>query len=115
MSSEATTTSTILRARSTSYRALGAAPPEFAHVPMILGADGERLSKRHGAVSVLQYRDEGYLPEAVFNYLARLGWSHGDEELFSVSQFVEWFDLGHISARPLNSTRKSWRGSITST
>ena len=65
------------------YRALGAPLPEFAHVPMILGPDGERLSKRHGAVSVLQYRDDGYLPEALVNYLARLGWSHGDEEMFS--------------------------------
>ena len=92
------------------YRALGAAPPEFAHVPMILGADGERLSKRHGAVSVLQYRDEGYLPEAVLNYLARLGWSHGDDELFSVSQFVEWFDLAHISRSPaqFNPEKLAW-------
>src|SRR5205085_711607 len=69
------------------FRALGAALPEFGHVPMILGADGERLSKRHGAVSVMQYRDEGYLPEALLNYLARLGWSHGDDELFSTRQF----------------------------
>ena len=80
------------------YRALGAQLPKFAHVPMILGADGERLSKRHGAVSVMQYLDEGYLPEAVVNYLARLGWSHGDEEVFSREQLVEWFDLEHISA-----------------
>jgi glutamyl-tRNA synthetase len=64
---------------------------------MILGADGERLSKRHGAVSVLQYRDEGYLPEALLNYLARLGWSHGDEEIFSRDQLVSWFDLKHVS------------------
>jgi glutamyl-tRNA synthetase len=82
------------------YRALGAALPEFAHVPMILGADGERLSKRHGAVSVLQYRDDGYLPEAMINFLARLGWSHGDAEVFPVKQFVEWFDLEHISRSP---------------
>jgi glutamyl-tRNA synthetase len=82
------------------YKALGATLPKFAHVPMILGADGERLSKRHGAVSVLQYRDDGYLPEALVNYLARLGWSHGDEEIFSREQLVEWFDLGHISASP---------------
>ena len=61
---------------------------QFAHVPMILGADGERLSKRHGAVSVMQYRDDGFLPEAMVNYLARLGWSHGDEEMFSREQFV---------------------------
>ena len=80
------------------FRALGSALPEFAHVPMILGADGERLSKRHGAVSVMQYHDEGYLPETLVNYLARLGWSHGDEEVFSREQLVEWFDLEHISA-----------------
>jgi glutamyl-tRNA synthetase len=82
------------------YRALGAALPKFAHVPMILGADGERLSKRHGAVSVTQYRDDGYLPEALVNYLARLGWSHGDAEMFSREQLVEWFDLEHISQSP---------------
>jgi len=82
------------------YRALGAALPAFAHVPMILGQDGERLSKRHGAVSVMQYRDEGYLPEALVNYLARLGWSHGDEELFSREQLVEWFDFEHVSQSP---------------
>jgi len=82
------------------FRALEAPLPEFAHVPMILGADGERLSKRHGAVSVTQYRDEGFLPEALANYLARLGWSHGDEEQFTMPQFVEWFDLGHVSRSP---------------
>ena len=82
------------------YRALGADLPHFAHVPMILGADGQRLSKRHGAVSVLQYRDEGYLPDALVNYLARLGWSHGDEEMFSREQLVEWFDLEHVSRSP---------------
>jgi len=82
------------------FRALGATLPEFAHVPMILGADGERLSKRHGAVSVLQYRDEGFLPEALVNYLARLGWSHGDDEVFSLAQIDAWFDLGHVSRSP---------------
>jgi glutamyl-tRNA synthetase len=82
------------------YQALGAALPKFAHVPMILGADGERLSKRHGAVSVMQYRDEGFLPEALVNYLARLGWSHGDDEMFSREQLVEWFDLEHVSQSP---------------
>ncbi|MDP2239489.1 MAG: glutamate--tRNA ligase [Burkholderiales bacterium] len=82
------------------YRALGAALPKFAHVPMILGQDGERLSKRHGAVSVMQYRDEGYLPEALLNYLARLGWSHGNEEKFSSAQLIEWIDLEHISKSP---------------
>jgi len=91
-------------------RALDAEPPAFAHVPMILGADGERLSKRHGAVSVMQYRDEGYLPEAMLNYLARLGWSHGDEEVFSMRQMVEWFDLAHISKSParFNPEKLSW-------
>jgi len=82
------------------YRALGAKLPEFAHVPMILGADGERLSKRHGAVSVMQYEEEGFLPEAIINYLARLGWSHGNDEKFSRDQLVEWFDLEHISKSP---------------
>jgi len=92
------------------FRALGARLPEFAHVPMILGADGERLSKRHGAVSVTQYRDEGYLPEALVNYLARLGWSHGDEEIFPAEKFVEWFDLAHVSRSPaqFNPEKLAW-------
>ena len=81
-------------------RAIGAPLPEYAHVPMILGHDGERLSKRHGAVSVLQYDEDGYLPEALLNYLARLGWSHGDDEVFDLKQLVQWFDLGHISRSP---------------
>jgi glutamyl-tRNA synthetase len=79
------------------FKALGAPLPSFAHVPMILGPDGEKLSKRHGAVSVMQYRDDGFLPEAMVNYLARLGWSHGDEEVFSRDELVEWFELDHIS------------------
>jgi len=92
------------------FRALGAKLPEFAHVPMILGADGERLSKRHGAVSVTQYRDEGFLPEALVNYLARLGWSHGDAEIFSMQQLVEWFDLRHVSRSParFDAEKLSW-------
>jgi glutamyl-tRNA synthetase len=92
------------------YRALGATLPKFAHVPMILGADGERLSKRHGAVSVMQYRDDGYLPEALVNYLARLGWSHGDEEMFSREQLIKWFDLEHInqSAARFNPEKLAW-------
>jgi len=69
-------------------------------VPMILGSDGERLSKRHGAVSVMQYFEDGFLPEALVNYLARLGWSHGDDEQFSREQLVEWFDLEHVSQSP---------------
>ena len=79
------------------YRALGANLPLFAHLPMILGADGERLSKRHGAVSVMQYFEDGYLPEALNNYLARLGWSHGDAEKFSLQQMVEWFNFEKVS------------------
>jgi glutamyl-tRNA synthetase len=92
------------------YRALGAALPKFVHVPMILGSDGERLSKRHGAVSVMQYRDEGYLPEAVVNYVARLGWSHGDDEMFPREKLVEWFDLEHISKSParFDSEKLTW-------
>ena len=82
------------------FNAIGKTLPAFAHLPMILGADGERLSKRHGAVSVMQYRDEGFLPEALLNTLARLGWSHGDAEVFPVKQMVEWFDLGHVSRSP---------------
>ena len=79
------------------YHALGAQVPTFAHLPMILGADGQKLSKRHGAVSVMQYRDDGFLPHAVLNYLVRLGWSHGDQEIFSRAQMVELFDVGHVN------------------
>ena len=78
------------------FRALDAPLPSFGHVPVILGDDGLKLSKRRGAVSVLAYRDDGYLPEAMVNYLARLGWSHGDEELFTREQLVEWFDTRHL-------------------
>jgi len=81
-------------------KALGAEIPHYAHVPMILGSDGKRLSKRHGAVSVMQYRDEGYLPEALINYLVRLGWSHGDQEIFSRDEMVQFFDLKDISRSP---------------
>jgi glutamyl-tRNA synthetase len=92
------------------FNALAKRLPQFGHVPMILGSDGERLSKRHGAVSVTQYRDEGYLPEALVNYLARLGWSHGDEEIFSSEQLVQWFDLEHVSRSPaqFNPEKLSW-------
>lgn len=79
------------------YHALGAPVPKFAHLPMILGDDGKRLSKRHGAVSVLQFRDMGYLPEALLNYLVRLGWSAGDKEIFSVDEMIDAFDLAHVS------------------
>ena len=91
-------------------KALGATIPQYAHVPMILGSDGERLSKRHGAVSVMQYAEDGFLPEALTNYLVRLGWSHGDEEIFSMQQFIEWFDLRHISksAAQFNPEKLRW-------
>jgi glutamyl-tRNA synthetase len=81
-------------------KALGADLPQYGHVPMILGPDGEKLSKRHGAVSVTQYRDAGYLPEAMVNYLSRLGWSHGDDELFSTVQLTSWFDGAHLAKSP---------------
>jgi glutamyl-tRNA synthetase len=91
-------------------RALGATPPVYAHVPMILGEDGSRLSKRHGAVSVMQYREEGYLPEALLNYLVRLGWSHGDQEIFSVDEMIEFFDIHkvHGAASTFNPDKLMW-------
>ena len=82
------------------FNALGAPLPLFGHVPVILGDDGQKLSKRRGAVSVTAYEEAGYLPEAMLNYLARLGWSHGDEELFSREQLVQWFDGQHLSKSP---------------
>jgi len=90
--------------------ALGATVPQYAHLSMILGDDGQKLSKRHGAVSVMQYDEDGYLPEAVLNYLARLGWSHGDDEIFSMEQFCQWFDLDHItpSAAQFNTEKLNW-------
>ncbi len=81
-------------------QALSAPIPQYAHVPMILGADGRRLSKRHGAVSVLQYRDEGFLPQALLNYLVRLGWSHGDQEVFTLDDLVQLFDLQDVNKAP---------------
>jgi glutamyl-tRNA synthetase len=91
-------------------QALNAQIPQYAHLSMILGDDGQKLSKRHGAVSVMQYDEDGYLPEAVLNYLARLGWSHGDDEVFSMAQFCEWFDLDHItpSAAQFNTEKLNW-------
>ncbi|MGB7481881.1 MAG: glutamate--tRNA ligase [Burkholderiaceae bacterium] len=91
-------------------RALGAEVPLYGHVPMILGADGEKLSKRHGAVSVMEYPAQGYLPEAMLNYLARLGWSHGDDEIFSMQEFCAWFDLNHLSKSPaqFNPEKLAW-------
>jgi glutamyl-tRNA synthetase len=90
--------------------ALGAKPPVYAHLPMILGPDGTKLSKRHGAVSVLQYRDEGFLPEAVLNYLARLGWSHGDQEIFTIEEMVRLFDIADVnkSASAFNVEKLAW-------
>jgi glutamyl-tRNA synthetase len=91
-------------------RALGAPLPEYGHVPMILGADGEKLSKRHGAVSVMEYPAQGFLPEAMLNYLARLGWSHGDDEIFSMDQFCQWFDVEHLNKSPaqFNPEKLAW-------
>ena len=80
--------------------ALGASPPRYAHVPMILGPDGQRLSKRHGAVGVMQFRDDGYLPEALLNQLVRLGWSHGDQEIFSREEMIEHFDVADVNRAP---------------
>jgi len=82
------------------FRALGAPLPRYGHCPIILGDDGQKLSKRRGAVSVTAYRDAGYLPEAMLNYLARLGWSHGDDELFTREQMVQWFDGSHLAKSP---------------
>jgi glutamyl-tRNA synthetase len=92
------------------YEALGAPVPTFAHCAMILGDDGAKLSKRHGAVSVMQYRDEGYLPNALNNYLVRLGWSHGDQEIFSQEEMIEFFSLKAISksASAFNTEKLLW-------
>jgi glutamyl-tRNA synthetase len=91
-------------------RAIGAPLPLYGHLPMILGADGEKLSKRHGAVSVMDYPAQGYLPEAMLNYLARLGWSHGDDEIFSMEQFCQWFDLNNLTRSPaqFNPEKLNW-------
>jgi glutamyl-tRNA synthetase len=90
--------------------ALGHQPPVYAHLPMILGSDGAKLSKRHGAVSVLQYRDDGFLPEALLNYLARLGWSHGDQEIFSIEEMVRLFDIADVnkSASAFDLDKLTW-------
>ena len=91
-------------------RALSQEPPKYAHVPMILGDDGARLSKRHGAVSVMQYRDDGFLPEALLNYLVRLGWSHGDQEIFSLDEMIELFDIDAVNkaASTFNTEKLLW-------
>jgi glutamyl-tRNA synthetase len=90
--------------------ALGYTPPVYAHLPMILGPDGTKLSKRHGAVSVLQYRDEGFLPEALLNYLVRLGWSHGDQEVFSIEEMIRLFDIADVnkSAAAFDPEKLAW-------
>jgi glutamyl-tRNA synthetase len=92
------------------FKALGADVPVFAHLPMILGDDGARLSKRHGAVSVMSYRDAGYLPEALLNYLVRLGWSHGDQEIFSIDEMISLFDIVDVnkSASAFNTDKLLW-------
>ncbi|MEM8548863.1 MAG: glutamate--tRNA ligase family protein, partial [Pseudomonadota bacterium] len=92
------------------FQALGAEPPVFAHVPMILGDDGARLSKRHGAVNVLDYRDNGYLPDALLNYLVRLGWSHGDQEVFSREEMIALFDIDDVNsaASAFNTEKLNW-------
>ena len=91
-------------------QALGAPLPQYGHLPMILGTDGEKLSKRHGAVSVMDYPAQGFLPEAMLNYLSRLGWSHGDDEVFSMQQMIEWFDLDHLTKSPaqFNPEKLTW-------
>ena len=92
------------------YQAMGWSVPEFAHLPMILGDDGARLSKRHGAVSVMQYADDGYLPEGLLNYLVRLGWSHGDQELFNREEMIELFELTNVNRAPsaFNTEKLNW-------
>jgi glutamyl-tRNA synthetase len=92
------------------FRALGKEPPVYAHLPTVLNEQGEKMSKRNGAKPVTQYRDEGYLPDAMVNYLARLGWSHGDDEIFSRAQFLEWFNLDHLgrSAAQFDEAKLRW-------
>ena len=92
------------------FEALGAKVPVFAHLPTVLNEQGEKMSKRNGAKAVTQYRDEGYLPDAMVNYLARLGWSHGDDEIFSRAQFLAWFDLDHLgrSAGQFDEAKLRW-------
>ena len=92
------------------FDALGIAAPTYAHIPLILDPDGKKLSKRHGAASVLEYRNLGYLPEALLNYLVRLGWSHGDQEIFSIDEMIELFDIGQVNkaATALNPDKLAW-------
>jgi glutamyl-tRNA synthetase len=92
------------------FQALGKVPPVYAHLPTVLNEQGEKMSKRNGAKAVTQYRDEGYLPDAMVNYLARLGWSHGDDEIFSRAQFLSWFNLDHLgrSAAQFDEAKLKW-------
>jgi glutamyl-tRNA synthetase len=92
------------------FRALAHEPPVFAHVPTVLGEDGHKLSKRHGAVSVMQYEEDGFLPEAMVNFLARLGWAHGDDEVFTREELISWFSLEHVSPAPsrFNAEKLRW-------
>jgi glutamyl-tRNA synthetase len=92
------------------FRAMGAEPPVFAHLPMILGPDGAKLSKRHGAVDIRDYREQGYLPQALLNYLVRLGWSHGDQEIFTLDEMVRLFDIANVnqSASAFNPEKLLW-------
>jgi glutamyl-tRNA synthetase len=92
------------------FKALGKEPPVYAHLPTVLNEQGEKMSKRNGAKAVTAYRDEGYLPDAMVNYLARLGWSHGDDEIFSRAQFIEWFNLDHLgrSAAQFDEAKLKW-------
>jgi glutamyl-tRNA synthetase len=96
------------------YQALGYPLPVFAHIPLILGADRKRLSKRHGATSVVAFRDEGFLPEAMVNYLARLGWAHGDQEVFTLDDLIQLFDLRHVGATPaiFDRTKLEWLNQV---
>ena len=92
------------------FNALGVKPPQYAHIPMILGADSKRLSKRHGATNIMEYRTQGYLPEAILNYLVRLGWSHGDQEIFSRNEMCELFNLDSVNKSPaaMNPEKLLW-------
>ena len=92
------------------FKALDKAAPKYAHIPLILNADGKKLSKRHDAASVLEYKDQGFLPDALLNYLVRLGWSHGDKEIFSVAEMIELFDIGQVNkaAAALNQDKLTW-------
>jgi glutamyl-tRNA synthetase len=92
------------------FRALGKEPPVYAHLPTVLNEQGEKMSKRNGAKPVTQYAEEGFLPDAMVNYLARLGWSHGDDEIFSRAQFLEWFNLDHLgrSAAQFDEAKLRW-------